>query len=125
MPTTIVTNKGKTFQNPYGQKRLATGERIELICDTNTESVLLPAHGLWRRGDNIGPTFQAGPAGTIAIRITNDREAVAMNPANDAAVAWHLWATLNGSESKTITGLVFTVVKITFTVANRIVITSL
>jgi hypothetical protein len=124
MSVSIITNKGVNTSESFSY-RLASCERVILVADTNGDVARLSFASLFKNGFNMGPTFQAGKLGTINVKFTSEAEEDALNPANDANIAWHDWKTLNGSEMATPSPLIFTVAKITFTVRNRLFITSL
>lgn len=125
MTILIQSNKGKTIQHPYNNK-ITQQERI-IVFGAIADIAYIPMHSLLKIGYNFGPTFQAGPTGTISIALTCDPEDQAILPANDSQIAWYAWqAPLAANTMVTVGMLIFTVAKLTFNGAdNRCMICSL
>lgn len=119
MSTTLLTNHARTPASPGSGDRLYPFSWIRLDCDSPGEIAYVDLTALYRQGNNLGLSFQAGAASTVVVALTLDPLEIALN--SSASAAWFAWKTLAASELASMM-LVATAAKVTFTAANRLMI---
>ena len=118
MAVTIQTNKGKTWQNPYASS-LTSFETIIYTATVTADVARIPFNTAWRMGYHFGPSVQNGKNGTTQLYLTLDNPDIALDPNQDASVAWFTSTNLVASQLTDLQTLgLFTVMKAVFTLSG-------
>ncbi len=78
MAVLLYTNRGKTIQHPFWDVTHVPGERIVVAAGANNDVAYLPGKIFWRKGFNVGPTFQSQVA-NMNVKLTQFDEKYAMD----------------------------------------------